>query len=87
MVSQVVGTGKTVKHVSLNACLAPLCSMDRCHVTTVEGIGGIHEVRDEDDDDNDQMRDLGIKQPRTSQKRYPFLFILLHLFCFLSFFF
>mmetsp|Transcript_3556 Transcript_3556/g.4461 ORF Transcript_3556/g.4461 Transcript_3556/m.4461 type:complete len:1478 (+) Transcript_3556:68-4501(+) len=31
------------QHVSINACLAPLCSMDRCHVTTVEGIGGIRQ--------------------------------------------
>ncbi len=29
------------RHVSLNACLAPLCALDRCHVVTVEGIGGM----------------------------------------------
>ena len=29
-----------VVHRSVNACLAPLCSVDSCAVTTVEGIGG-----------------------------------------------
>jgi xanthine dehydrogenase/oxidase len=29
----------TVRHRSVNACLAPLCAVDGCHVTTVEGIG------------------------------------------------
>ena len=28
-----------VVHRAVNACLAPLCSVDACHVTTVEGIG------------------------------------------------
>ncbi|CAJ1388960.1 unnamed protein product [Effrenium voratum] len=28
-----------VAHRAVNACLAPLCSVDGCHVTTVEGIG------------------------------------------------
>ena len=32
------GTDK-VTHVSVNACLAPLCSVDGMAVTTVEGIG------------------------------------------------
>ena len=35
-----------VKHISVNACLAPLCSVDGMAVTTVEGIGstqaGLH---------------------------------------------
>lgn len=30
-----------VRHISANACLTPLCSLDGYHVTTVEGIGGI----------------------------------------------
>ena len=29
----------TAIHRGVNACLAPLCSVDACHVTTVEGIG------------------------------------------------
>lgn len=29
------------RHVSVNACLAPLAAMDHCAVTTVEGIGSI----------------------------------------------
>jgi xanthine dehydrogenase iron-sulfur cluster and FAD-binding subunit A len=33
----------------VNACLAPLCSVDSCHVTTVEGVGslrkGLHPVQ------------------------------------------
>ena len=29
----------TLIHRGVNACLAPLCSVDSCHVTTVEGIG------------------------------------------------
>ncbi len=28
-----------VQHISVNACLAPLCAMDGLAVTTVEGIG------------------------------------------------
>lgn len=31
--------GQTVEHRSVNACLAPLCSMDGCHIVTIEGIG------------------------------------------------
>lgn len=32
-----------IRHLSVNACLTPLCSLDGCHVTTVEGIGGLKE--------------------------------------------
>jgi xanthine dehydrogenase/oxidase len=38
-----------VVHRSVNACLAPLCAVDSCHVTTVEGIGSKsdpHPVQD-----------------------------------------
>ena len=34
----------TVTNVAVNACLAPLCAMDHCHVVTVEGIGGLKQV-------------------------------------------
>ena len=33
------GTSVVPVHRGVNACLAPLCSIDACHVTTVEGIG------------------------------------------------
>lgn len=32
---------RRVRHLSVNSCLAPLCAMDACAVTTVEGIGSI----------------------------------------------
>lgn len=32
---------RQVRHLSVNSCLAPLCAMDACAVTTVEGIGAI----------------------------------------------
>jgi xanthine dehydrogenase iron-sulfur cluster and FAD-binding subunit A len=32
---------RTIKHMSANACLAPVCGLDGYHVTTVEGIGGM----------------------------------------------
>ena len=39
----------TCSHFSVNACLAPLCSVDHMAVTTVEGIGStrtkIHPVQ------------------------------------------
>ena len=42
------GAGR-VRHRPVNACLAPVCSVDSCHVTTVEGIGsvgaGMHPVQ------------------------------------------
>lgn len=38
-----------IRHLSVNACLAPLCSMHGVAVTTVEGIGniknGLHPVQ------------------------------------------
>jgi len=37
-VSQFLGEGRC-QHRAVNACLAPLCSVDGCHVTTVEGLG------------------------------------------------
>ena len=39
MVSQYDRTEDKVTHISVNACLAPLCSLDGTAVTTVEGIG------------------------------------------------
>ena len=39
MVSQYDKTEYKVTHISVNACLAPLCSLDGTAVTTVEGIG------------------------------------------------
>ncbi len=39
MVSQLnLSDNSTIEHRSVNACLAPLCSVDGCSVTTVEGI-------------------------------------------------
>jgi len=39
------GSTRRPTHVSINACLAPLCAMDRCHVITSEGLGNPREVR------------------------------------------
>lgn len=30
-----------LEHRTVNACLAPLCSVDGCHVVTVEGLGSV----------------------------------------------
>ena len=30
-----------VRHIAVNACLAPLCSIDGMAITTVEGIGSV----------------------------------------------
>ena len=39
--SQLNPTTKTIYHASVNACLAPLVSVDGKHVITVEGIGNV----------------------------------------------
>lgn len=41
MVSQYNPTTKQIYHASVNACLAPLVSVDGKHVITVEGIGNV----------------------------------------------
>lgn len=41
VVSQLNPTTKKVYHASVNACLAPLVSVDGKHVITVEGIGNV----------------------------------------------
>eukprot|EP00752_Nemacystus_decipiens_P001721 g1664.t1 len=49
MVSRYDSETKELKHGAVNACLAPVCSVDWCHVTTVEGVGtmrqGLHPVQ------------------------------------------
>uniref|UniRef100_A0A2C9JEU6 xanthine dehydrogenase n=1 Tax=Biomphalaria glabrata TaxID=6526 RepID=A0A2C9JEU6_BIOGL len=44
MVSRYSDDTDTVKHYSVNACLAPVCSMHGLAVTTVEGIGNIKNI-------------------------------------------
>lgn len=39
MVSSYNPATKKISHKSVNACLAPIYSMDGCAITTVEGIG------------------------------------------------
>jgi xanthine dehydrogenase/oxidase len=41
VVSQYNPTTKKIYHASVNACLAPLVSVDGKHVITVEGIGSV----------------------------------------------
>ncbi|ROV97083.1 hypothetical protein VMCG_07450 [Cytospora schulzeri] len=41
VVSQYNPTTKTIYHASVNACLAPLASVDGKHVITIEGIGNV----------------------------------------------
>lgn len=41
MVSQYNPTTKQIYHASVNACLAPLASVDGKHVVTIEGIGNV----------------------------------------------
>jgi len=41
VISQLNPTTKKVYHASVNACLAPLVSVDGKHVITVEGIGNV----------------------------------------------
>ena len=43
VVSQMNSTTKRLYHASVNACLAPLVSVDGKHVITVEGIGNVKE--------------------------------------------
>ena len=42
MVSSYNREEDAVTHMAVNACLAPLCSVDGMAVTTVEGIGSSH---------------------------------------------
>lgn len=49
VVSQWNPTTKKIYHASVNACLAPLVSVDGKHVVTVEGIGSVkkpHSVQE-----------------------------------------
>ncbi|KAL5273476.1 XDH family protein [Megaselia abdita] len=50
MVSKMDRLNNEVKHFAVNACLAPVCSMHGCAVTTVEGIGStrtkLHPVQE-----------------------------------------
>jgi len=50
MVSFFDHTENKIVHRNVNACLAPLCSMDGCAITTVEGIGStrgtVHPVQE-----------------------------------------
>lgn len=41
VVSQFNPTTRKIYHASINACLAPLVSVDGKHVITVEGIGNV----------------------------------------------
>lgn len=44
MVSKFDVAANQVRHFSVNSCLTPLCAMDTCAVTTVEGVGHITGV-------------------------------------------
>ncbi|XP_055386170.1 xanthine dehydrogenase [Condylostylus longicornis] len=50
MVSRINRITNEVKHMAVNACLTPVCSMHGCAVTTVEGIGStrtrLHPVQE-----------------------------------------
>ncbi|CAF4019889.1 unnamed protein product [Rotaria sp. Silwood1] len=37
------GESEEIEHHTINACLAPLCSVDGCHVITVEGLGSVNK--------------------------------------------
>lgn len=39
IVSSIDSTGKP-RHLSVNTCLTPLCTIDGCSITTIEGLGG-----------------------------------------------
>ena len=43
MVSFYNSNTSNIVHLSANACLMPICSLDGCAVTTVEGIGGMRQ--------------------------------------------
>ncbi len=43
MISKFDKASNSVKHLSVNACLTPVCSLDGYAVTTVEGIGGMRQ--------------------------------------------
>jgi len=43
MISSYNHDTSTIEHISCNACLAPLCSLDNCAITTIEGIGGMKQ--------------------------------------------
>jgi xanthine dehydrogenase/oxidase len=43
MVSSIDSVSGKVHHFAVNACLLPLCSVDGCAITTVEGIGGMRQ--------------------------------------------
>ncbi|KAG7399668.1 xylitol dehydrogenase [Phytophthora boehmeriae] len=58
LVSKFDAAAQQVKHVSVNACLAPLCAMDTCAVTTVEGVGAISSGTDEADGLHEVQRAL-----------------------------
>jgi xanthine dehydrogenase/oxidase len=50
MVSKYDISLKKIRHFSVNSCLTPVCSMDTCAITTVEGVGqikknGLHPVQ------------------------------------------
>lgn len=50
MVSKIDRSKNYIRHLAVNACLAPVCSMHGCAVTTVEGIGStrtkLHPVQE-----------------------------------------
>eukprot|EP01040_Poterioochromonas_malhamensis_P017479 gene17479-20102_t len=41
MISKFDEKSQKIQHLSANACLAPLCSLDGYAITTIEGIGGM----------------------------------------------
>eukprot|EP01031_Cornospumella_fuschlensis_P033912 gene33912-41037_t len=43
MISRFDNVAGVITHLSVNACLTPLCSLDGAAVTTVEGIGGMKQ--------------------------------------------
>jgi xanthine dehydrogenase/oxidase len=43
MLSKYDAESSRISHISVNACLTPLCSVDGCAITTVEGIGGMRQ--------------------------------------------